>query len=79
MLCGINVFGKSVPTMRFMGGREYDLLCKKLKISSTNFKISKSILQKNLILPSYAPGGPFIIKNHNLNNKIKILKIEQKN
>ena len=72
MLCGINVFGKSVPTMRFMGGREYELLCKKLKVSSANFKISKSILQNNLILPSYAPGGPFIIKRHNLKNILSL-------
>jgi len=74
MLCGINVFGKSVPTMRFMGGREYDLLSKKLKISSINFKISKSILEENLIFPSYASGGPFVIKNH---TQKKLLSLKQ--
>lgn len=77
MLCGINVFGKSVPTMRFMGGREYELLYKKLKVSSSHFKISKSILQENLILPSYAPGGPFIIKNYNLKNILSLKSDER--
>lgn len=77
MLCGKNIFGKSVPTMRFMGGREYDILIKKLKISSKNYKISKIDLQKNLILPSYASGGPFKIKNHNL-KKILSLPNEKK-
>jgi len=73
MLCGINVFGKSVPTMRFMGGREYDFLTNKLKISSKIFKISKSTLIENLIYPSYAAGGPFLIKHHNL-KKLLLLK-----
>ena len=77
MLCGINVFGKKVPTMRFMGGREYDLLCRKLKVSSENYKISKSILQKNLIFPSYAPGGPFVIKKHKLNNILSLQSDER--
>ena len=31
MLANIDVFGKSTPTMRFMGGREYDYLVKHLK------------------------------------------------
>ena len=31
MLSSIDVFGNHVPTMRFMGGREYDTLCKLLK------------------------------------------------
>ena len=72
MLCGINAFGKSVPTMRFMGGREYEILIKKLKISSNKFKISKSVLQQNLLLPSYAPGGPFKIIEHNFKKLIKL-------
>jgi len=66
MLCGIDVFGKSVPTMRFMGGREYEFLCNKLKISKKNFKISKIAIQDNLILPSFASGGPFKINSSNL-------------
>ena len=36
MLCNIDVFGNTVPTMRFMGGREFDELIKKLKITTTN-------------------------------------------
>lgn len=77
MLCGLNAFGKSVPTMRFMGGREYEILIKKLKISSNKFKISKSLLQQNLLLPSYAPGGPFKIKKHYI-KKLIILNDHEK-
>ena len=77
MLCGINAFGKSVPTMRFMGGREYDILIKKLKISSKKFKISQSNILDNLIFPSFASGGPFKIKNYSL-RKILALSSDEK-
>ena len=77
MLCGINAFGKSVPTMRFMGGREYDILIKKLKISSKKFKISQSNILDNLIFPSFASGGPFKIKNYSL-KKILALSSDEK-
>tara|TARA_B100000902_G_scaffold95886_1_gene98607 strand:+ start:2735 stop:4102 length:1368 start_codon:yes stop_codon:yes gene_type:complete len=77
MLCGINAFGKSVPTMRFMGGREYDILIKKLKISSKKFKISQSNIFDNLIFPSFASGGPFKIKNYSL-RKILALSSDEK-
>ena len=47
MLCNIDVFGNTVPTMRFMGGREFDELIKKLKITTINRpSITKDLLKK---------------------------------
>lgn len=72
MLCGINAFGKSVPTMRFMGGREYDYLLKKLDVSTKKYSISDEKIKENLIYPSYASGGPFLKSKQNLKNFKKL-------
>ena len=67
MLANIDVFGKPVPTIRFMGGREYDYLIKKFKIT-TNTKALKNFDYKDyLIYPSYASGGAFANKKININ------------
>ncbi len=60
MYGGINVFGKVVPTVRFMGGREYQLLNKKLKINKKfkSFDI-RFFKKKNFLYPSFGIGGPF--------------------
>jgi sugar (pentulose or hexulose) kinase len=74
MLANIDVFGKPVPTIRFMGGREYDNLMKVFKIT-TNTKALKNFNYKNyLIYPSYASGGAFINKKININFFKKIKK-----
>ena len=74
MLANIDVFGKPVPTIRFMGGREYDNLMKVFKIT-TNTKALKNFNYKNyLIYPSYASGGAFIIKKININFFKKLKK-----
>tara|TARA_B100001057_G_scaffold470369_1_gene531627 strand:- start:305 stop:802 length:498 start_codon:yes stop_codon:yes gene_type:complete len=54
-----------------MGGREYDVLCKSLKIKNkTSAKISEKDLIDNLIYPSFASAGPF-----KLNKTIKKIKL----
>ena len=74
MLANIDVFGKPVPTIRFMGGREYDNLMKVFKIT-TNTKALKNFNYKNyLIYPSYASGGAFINKKININFFKKLKK-----
>jgi len=76
MLSSIDVFGNHVPTMRFMGGREYDTLCELLKITNkTTSKINEKDLIKNLIYPSFASAGPFKINK----NLLKIKKINLNN
>lgn len=74
MLANIDVYGKAVPTMRFMGGREYDILVKKFKIlsnvkSQDNFKF-----EDYLIYPGYASGGAF--KFNKLNTR-KFLSLKK--
>ena len=65
MLANIDVFGESTPTMRFMGGREYDYLVKTFKISNNTKPLSRFNYKDFLIYPSYAAGGAFIKKRIN--------------
>jgi len=76
MLSNIDVYGKAVPTMRFMGGREYDYLLEKFKLTSKLKPISNFNLEDYLIYPSYASGGAFKISKINI-SKYKNLKKEQ--
>ena len=73
MLANIDVFGKPVPTMRFMGGREYDHLMGVFKISNKTRAIKNFSFHDYLIYPSYASGGGFSI------NKINIILYERLN
>ena len=65
MLANIDVFGKPVPTMRFMGGREYDHLMGVFKISNKTRAIKDFSFHDYLIYPSYASGGGFSINKIN--------------
>ena len=76
MLANIDVYGKAVPTMRFMGGREYDYLMTKFKLSSTIKPVNNFKVEDYLIYPSYASGGAFKIMNIN-KNKFKTLSKRQ--
>ena len=67
MLANIDVFGKPVPTMRFMGGREYDHLMGVFKISNKTRAIKNFSFHDYLIYPSYASGGGFSINKININ------------
>ena len=66
MLANIDVFGKPVPTMRFMGGREYDHLMGVFKISNKTKAIKNFSFHDYLIYPSYASGGGFSINKINI-------------
>ena len=76
MLANIDVYGKAVPTMRFMGGREYDYLMMKFKLSSNIKPVNNFKVEDYLIYPSYASGGAFKIININ-KNKFKTLSKRQ--
>ena len=72
MYGGINVFGKTVPTIRFMGGREYEFLKRKLKINKKYEKFEPSFFSKEKFLyPSYGIGGPFSKMKGNYTNFLK--------
>ena len=66
MLANIDVFGKPVPTMRFMGGREYDHLMGVFEISNKTRAIKNFSFHNYLIYPSYASGGGFSINKINI-------------
>lgn len=73
MLANIDVYGKAVPTMRFMGGREYDYLMEKLNLQSTIKPLNNFDYENYLIYPSFASGGAFKISKINA-NKFRSLK-----
>jgi len=74
MLANIDVFGKHVPTMRFMGGREYDHLIRTFKILDKTKPLNNFNFYDYLIYPSYASGGGFAIKKININYYKKLKK-----
>ena len=76
MLANIDVFGNAVPTMRFMGGREYDYLMTKFNLSSNTKPLNNFKIDDYLIYPSYASGGAFKITKIN-KNKFKLLSKKQ--
>jgi len=72
MYGGINIFGKVVPTIRFMGGREYEVLNRKLKINKQLEKFDSSFFEKQKYLfPTFGIGGPFSEMKGNYKNFIK--------
>lgn len=59
MLANVTVDGNMMPTARFMGGREFDLLTQNTRVDVTVEAIEQVIRQRQFALPSFAPGGPF--------------------
>lgn len=58
-LANVDAFGRPVPTARFMGGREFDLLVPEIAEPSTG-DIAHVIANDIQALPSFVPGvGPF--------------------
>ncbi|MBB3314124.1 sugar (pentulose or hexulose) kinase [Rhizobium sp. BK196] len=58
MLANVTVDGRPAPTIRFMGGREYDIASggwsKPISLEALSRVIAKGVFA----LPSFAPGGP---------------------
>lgn len=55
-----NLLGESLPTARFMGGREFDLLTGDLDSKAFTYEDLASVIRKqSFLLPSYTEGGPF--------------------
>jgi sugar (pentulose or hexulose) kinase len=64
MLSNVNAYGESVPCVRFMGGREFDIICRKVG-TKTTAKINEANIQsiinnKIIAIPDFSIGsGPF--------------------
>lgn len=58
-LANVDAFGRPVPTARFMGGREFDLLVPEIATPSVA-EVARVIADDIQVLPSFVPGvGPF--------------------
>jgi sugar (pentulose or hexulose) kinase len=56
----VNALGKAVPTARFMGGREFDVLTGGATATPSPQEISRVLDAQIMALPNFAPGyGPF--------------------
>lgn len=59
-LVNVNALGDPVPSARFMGGREYDLLSQGQDIEPTAKEISEVLRNRVMLLPSVVPEtGPY--------------------
>lgn len=59
MLVNVSVDGEIIPTARFMGGREFDLISDAARLPLTQEVLERAIHLGQCALPSFAPGGPF--------------------
>jgi sugar (pentulose or hexulose) kinase len=59
MLVNVSVDGEVIPTARFMGGREFDLVSDAARLPVTPQDLERAIRLEQFALPSFAAGGPF--------------------
>ena len=59
MLVNVSVDGEIIPTARFMGGREFDLISDAARMTVTQEALEGVISAGQFALPSFAAGGPF--------------------
>lgn len=61
-LANVDLRGEPLPTGRYMGGREFEILSKDAgnERDFTESDLRKVIAKRSFLLPSYAPGGPFM-------------------
>ena len=58
----VDIMGDPAPTARYMGGREFELLIETIDNNTecSESDIKKVLAKKSFLLPSYAPGGPYM-------------------
>ena len=59
MLANVTVDGAPVATIRFMGGREYDVISGQARQEVSEDMLRRAIARDQMALPSFAAGGPF--------------------
>ena len=59
MLANVTVDGEPVATIRFMGGREYDVISGQSRQEVSADMLQRAIGRDQMALPSFAAGGPF--------------------
>jgi sugar (pentulose or hexulose) kinase len=69
-LVNVSALGQPVPSARFMGGREYDLMRPKTATNPTVDDTTRVLRNKVMLLPSVVPGsGPFPNHKHHWTTK----------
>jgi sugar (pentulose or hexulose) kinase len=58
MLLNVAVDGRLLPTIRFMGGREFDVISRHWRSEISPAALCSVIAKSAFALPSFAPGGP---------------------
>ena len=59
MIANVTVLGEPAPSLRFMGGREYDLISNGWNRSISQAAVERVIEDGIFVMPSWAAGGPF--------------------
>lgn len=59
MYCNVDVDGRAVPTIGFMGGREFDAIAGELDGAVAREAIQRAIDARRFALPAFAAAGPF--------------------
>ena len=59
MLANVTVDGEPVATIRFMGGREYDVISDQARNEVSEAALMQAIAGDQMALPSFAAGGPY--------------------
>jgi len=59
MLANVTVDSEPVATIRFMGGREYDVISGQARQEVSAEMLQRAIAHDQMALPSFAAGGPF--------------------
>ncbi len=59
MLCNVDIDANPVPTVRFMGGREYEVISKGWRGDIPRAAFEQVIADRVMALPSFAEGGLF--------------------
>jgi sugar (pentulose or hexulose) kinase len=59
MLSNVTVKGEPAPSLRFMGGREYDRISENWSEPISRSAVEAVIARGVFVLPSWAPDGPF--------------------
>jgi sugar (pentulose or hexulose) kinase len=62
MLANVTVDGEPVATIRFMGGREYDVISGQARQEVSEDMLRRAIARGQMALPSFAAGGPFPLR-----------------
>lgn len=57
--CNVDINGAPVPTIGFMGGREFDVIAGETVVAVERVRIQQAIAERSMAYPAFAAAGPF--------------------